>query len=42
MPPLSKLGPVIALLAACVFFASQSDRFLSSQNFSLILQQVMV
>ena len=42
MPPLSKLGPVIALLAACAFFASQSDRFLSSQNFSLILQQVMV
>ncbi|MGK5024523.1 ABC transporter permease [Janthinobacterium sp. RB2R34] len=42
MPSLSKLGPVIALLAACIFFASQSDRFLSSQNFSLILQQVMV
>lgn len=42
MPPLSTLGPVIALLAACAFFASQSDRFLSSQNFSLILQQVMV
>jgi fructose transport system permease protein len=27
---------------ACVFFASQSDRFLSTQNFSLILAQVMV
>jgi fructose transport system permease protein len=39
---LGSLGPVIALLAACVFFASQSDRFLSAQNFSLILQQVMV
>ena len=42
LPPLSTLGPFIALLAACVFFATQSDRFLSGQNFSLILQQVMV
>jgi fructose transport system permease protein len=30
------------LILACVFFASQSDRFLSAQNFSLILAQVMV
>ena len=36
------LGPLLALLAACVFFASQTDRFLTGQNFSLILQQVMV
>ncbi|SMB85131.1 ABC transporter permease [Deinococcus hopiensis] len=36
------LGPLLALLAACVFFATQSDRFLTGQNFSLILQQVMV
>lgn len=36
------LGPLIALLGACLFFASQSPRFLSGQNFSLILQQVMV
>jgi fructose transport system permease protein len=35
-------GPFIALLLACLFFAFQSDRFLSGQNFSLILQQVMV
>jgi fructose transport system permease protein len=42
LPPLSTLGPFIALLAACIFFATQSDRFLSGQNFSLILQQVMV
>lgn len=42
LPPLSSLGPFIALLLACVFFASQSDRFLTGQNFSLILQQVMV
>ena len=36
------LGPVLALLAACIFFAAQSDRFLTGGNFSLILQQVMV
>ena len=36
------LGPLIALVLACVFFASQSERFLSTQNFSLILAQVMV
>ena len=33
---------MLALLAACAFFATQSDRFLSGGNFSLILQQVMV
>jgi fructose transport system permease protein len=42
LPPLATLGPFIALLAACAFFATQSDRFLSAGNFSLILQQVMV
>lgn len=42
LPPLNVLGSLGALLAACVFFATQSDRFLSGQNFSLILQQVMV
>lgn len=42
LPPLATLGPFIALLAACTFFASQTDRFLTGQNFSLILQQVMV
>ena len=36
------LGPVIALLLACTFFATQSDHFLSGGNFSLILQQVAV
>jgi len=36
------LGPVIALVLACVFFATQSDHFLSGANFSLILQQVAV
>jgi fructose transport system permease protein len=42
MPALVTLGPFIALLLACAFFATQSDRFLTGQNFSLILQQVMV
>jgi fructose transport system permease protein len=36
------LGPLLALLAACAFFATQTDRFLSGANMSLILQQVMV
>ena len=38
----SASGPFLALLLACAFFASQSDRFLTGQNFSLILQQVVV
>jgi fructose transport system permease protein len=42
LPPISTLGPLIALVLAVIFFATQSDRFLSVQNFSLILQQVMV
>jgi fructose transport system permease protein len=36
------LGPLLALLAACAFFATQTDRFFSGANLSLILQQVMV
>jgi len=36
------LGPVAALVLACIFFTTQTDRFLSGANFSLILQQVMV
>ena len=39
---LGTLGPFIALLAACLFFATQSERFFSGGNLSLILQQVMV
>ena len=42
LPPVATLGPLIALLLAVGFFSTQSDRFLSVQNFSLILQQVMV
>ncbi|MBK9697925.1 MAG: ABC transporter permease [Propionibacteriaceae bacterium] len=36
------LGPVAALLLASIFFAFATPRFLSGDNFSLILQQVMV
>jgi fructose transport system permease protein len=36
------LGPVAALVLACIFFSTQTDRFLTGPNFSLILQQVMV
>jgi len=42
LPSSSILGPLVALFVAILFFATQSDRFLSGQNFSLILQQVMV
>ncbi|ABM37906.1 ABC transporter permease [Polaromonas naphthalenivorans] len=42
LPSIAKLGPFIALLLACVFFATQNERFLTLQNFSLIMQQVMV
>ncbi|CAD5372374.1 Fructose import permease protein FrcC [Rubrivivax sp. A210] len=42
LPSIGTLGPFIALLLACAVFATQSDRFLSSENFALILQQVMV
>ncbi len=42
LPAMGTLGPFLALLGACLFFATQSDRFLTPQNFSLILQQVMV
>jgi len=35
-------GPFIALVAACAFFATRSDRFLSGDNLSIVLQQVMV
>jgi fructose transport system permease protein len=39
---LASLGPLIALLLACIFFSTQSDQFLEPRNFSLIIQQVMV
>lgn len=36
------LGPLGALLLACLYFSFASDRFLTGGNLSLILQQVMV
>ncbi|BBM89146.1 ABC transporter permease [Spirochaetota bacterium] len=39
---LPTVGPLIALLLACVFFYTQTDRFLDGNNLSLIVQQVMV
>src|SRR5437660_5830846 len=42
LPPIGVLGPFFALLAACVFFATQTDTFLTGENLSLVLQQVMV
>ena len=41
LPPIATLGPFLALVLACAFFATQSDRFLRTENFALILQQVM-
>ncbi len=40
--PWAALGPWIALLLASSFFSTQSDRFLTGENLSLVLQQVMV
>ena len=42
LPALGTVGPLLALLAACAFFASRTDRFLTGDNLSLVLQQVMV
>ena len=36
------IGPLLALLAASVFFATQTDKFLTGHNWSLIFQQVVV
>jgi len=40
--PWAQLGPYLALLLACAFFAFAADRFFTGQNLSLILQQVTV
>ena len=40
--PWGALGPWLALAAASAFFATQSERFLTGENLSLVLQQVMV
>jgi fructose transport system permease protein len=40
--PWGQLGPFIALLAACAFFALSTERFFTGENLSLVLQQIMV
>jgi fructose transport system permease protein len=40
--PWGTLGPWLALAFACLFFSLQSDRFLTGENLSLVMQQVMV
>ncbi len=40
--PLTTLGPLFALLLACAYFATQSNRFLTGPNLSLVVQQSMV
>jgi len=42
LPPISQLGPFIALVIACVIFGLTTDNFFTGANFALILQQVMV
>jgi hypothetical protein len=42
LPPIGQFGPAIALVIACAIFGATTDRFFSGENFSLILQQVMV
>ncbi len=45
LPPgsaVATLGPLAALVLACIFFATQSPRFLTGENLSLVVQQVMV
>ena len=39
---ITALGPFIALLAACAFFALKTDQFFSGGNLSLIVQQSIV
>ncbi len=36
------VGPLLALLVASAFFATQTNKFLTGQNWSLIFQQVIV
>lgn len=42
LPAVGTVGPLLALLVASAFFSAQSDRFLTGENLSLVLQQVMV
>jgi fructose transport system permease protein len=42
LPSAATLGPLVALVLACAFFGVRSDRFLTGDNLSIVLQQVMV
>jgi fructose transport system permease protein len=42
LPPISQMGPFIALVIACAIFGMTTDNFFTGANFALILQQVMV
>jgi fructose transport system permease protein len=42
LPPISQMGPFIALAIACAVFGMTTDNFFTGANFALILQQVMV
>ena len=42
LPSAATLGPLVALAMACAFFGMRSDRFLTGNNLSIVLQQVMV
>jgi len=39
---LSTVGPLVALLLAGLFFTTRTDRFLTSDNLSLVVQQIAV
>ncbi len=39
---MSTLGPLLALVLASIFFSSRTDRFLTSDNLSLVAQQIAV
>jgi fructose transport system permease protein len=39
---LTGLGPLLALILACAYFTTQTDRFLTGPNLSLVVQQSMV
>jgi fructose transport system permease protein len=39
---LSTVGPLLALILACLFFTTRTDRFMTTDNLSLVIQQVAV
>jgi fructose transport system permease protein len=39
---ISTLGPLLALILASIFFTARTDRFLTTDNLSLVVQQVAV